>query len=91
MQRKREKLDGLDAEEIAQTLGSHGFRLIHARLWRTLDVLLADLERHHSEVETATIRGTITGLRLALGIPDILMDEAKEGSKRDGQNKPHGD
>lgn len=85
MARKRHNhLDGIDAEQVQRTTQSRGWQLITERLNKTLAGMVTDLERPHSEVDTATIRGTIAGLRLALGVPKILMVEGN--TKREVDN-----
>lgn len=56
-----------------------GWQLIQQRIERTLGSKRGDLEQPHSEVETATLRGYIAGLKLAMEIPNILRREAGEG------------
>lgn len=80
--RRRDKLDGIDAEQIEQTLGSRGWQLIRQRIEKTLAVKLAELEQPADQVVTAQIRGYIAGLRLSLGVPAILIREGEENAKR---------
>lgn len=77
-QRRREKLDGIDAEQIQDTLESPGWQLIRQRIERTLVGKIGELEKPSDEVTTAQLRGQIAGLRTALNVPDILLNEAKE-------------
>lgn len=75
-------LDGRDTEALDLLLQSRGWQLVEQRLDHELAVQLADLERSHTEVETAHIRGQVKMLRLAKQLPAMLQTESKKG-KRD--------
>ena len=72
-------LDGRDAEAMEALQLGRGWQLVEQRLKHELGVQLADLERPHSEIETAAIRGSIKMLRLALAMPEGLRREAAKG------------
>lgn len=74
---KPRKLDSIDAEHIQEVLDSAGWQLIKQRLMKTLDGKMRDLVRPQLEIETATLRGAISSLELALKVPEILIQETK--------------
>lgn len=81
MTRKRDKLDSVDAELIRETLETSGWQLIKRGLENMRDVKMRDLVRQHTETETAQLRGAIDAIERALGIPETLIAEAKNGAK----------
>lgn len=80
-QRKRDKLDGIDIDDIEQTTSSRGWQLIRQRIERTLAGKRAELEHDADSVATAKLRGFIEGLGLAMKVPAILVKEAQEKPK----------
>lgn len=76
---RREKLDGIDAEQISQVVDSRGWQLIRQRIEKTRDEKMRELLQPLDPVQTANLRGSIAGLELALTVPKILMGEVKEG------------
>ena len=77
--RKRDKLDGIDAEHISQVIDSRGWQLIRQRIEKTRDMKMRELLNPLDAVQTADLRGMVRGLELALSMPQILMGEVKEG------------
>lgn len=75
---RRDKLDGMDAELIRETLRTPGWRKIEARIRKTIDLAVESLMKPQTEVGTANLRGQIGALRTALLIPTILISEAKD-------------
>lgn len=71
-------MDYVDVEALQGMLESRGWQLYMERVDKTLQLDLEELTAQRSETETATIRGKITGLRLARTIPAILLREAKQ-------------
>lgn len=86
--KKRDKLDGVDAEHIRQTAETFGWQLIRERLLRTVAGKVEELKRPLDAIQTATARGMIEGLELALNVPRILEAEGEKnaGDKRDEQS-----
>lgn len=78
-ERRNRSLDARDADSLDTLLDSRGWQLTKDRLEHELSVQVADLEREHTELETAAIRGMIKGLRLAIGLPPMLYKEATKG------------
>lgn len=76
-------LDGRDTEALDLLLQSRGWQLVEQRLDHELVVQLADLERPHSETDTAGIRGRVAMLRLAKQLPKMLQTESKKGKRDD--------
>lgn len=74
--KKPVKLDGVDAEHLREVLDSPGWQLIKQRLMKTLEGKMRDLVRPQNEVETATLRGAIQSLELAIKVPEILVQES---------------
>ena len=72
-------LDGRDTEALDVLLASRGWQLLEQRLKHELGIQLADLERPHTEVDTANIRGQVKMLRLGLQLPQQLRTESKKG------------
>ena len=72
-----QRLDGVDADHLTQTVASEGWQLIRQRIERTLELKQGELEQPLDPVRTATVRGEIAGLKLALTVPEILTAEAK--------------
>lgn len=77
--RGNKRLDGRDTESLEILLRSHGWQLVEQRINRELEKQQADLERPHSEGETAAIRGKIEMLRLTLRLPQQLRTESMKG------------
>lgn len=73
-----ESLDAIDAEHIEETLASPGWYWIKFALEEARDVKMRDLVRPHTEVETATLRGSIEALNRAIELPQALMAEARK-------------
>jgi len=61
--------------DVKAVLSEPGYRLIRARVEAAIETKRAELEQDLSEPETQRVRGEIRGLRLALSIPKILMEE----------------
>ena len=79
---RREKLDRVDVDHVDQTVRSRGWQLIRQRIERTLEQKRVELEHDAGEVATAKLRGFIEGMKLALEIPKMLMQDGKEGGKQ---------
>lgn len=77
----RERLDAVDVDNLNELLGSGPYRLIQARIEKVIAEAIEELVRPTNEVVTATVRGKIEGLRLALDIPAILKQEADKGGE----------
>lgn len=77
----RDQLDVVDAELIRETLETSGWQLIKRGLENMRDVKMRDLVRIHTETETASLRGAIEAIDRALGVPEALIQEAKNGAK----------
>ena len=82
--RRSDRLDGIDAEHVRQTCESPGWQLIRQRIERTTSLKVTELLQPLDPVKTAKVRGMIEALNLALDIPRILQQEAKE-NRKDGQ------
>lgn len=67
-----------DAEAIQETCATPGHHLIENRLRETIKREQSALEMPSDEMTTNIRRGKIAGLRIALDLPQILEDEAKE-------------
>jgi hypothetical protein len=80
--RRRDKLDGIDADEIRKTTASPGWQLIRQRVETALTGKLAELEQPSDAVATAQLRGFIAGLRLALKVPEILIREGEDRAEK---------
>ncbi len=74
--RPRRKLDRLDAESMHETVQTRGWKLYKARILGARDKRIRSLLNAQTEIETATTRGFIEALDIALKIPDILIHEA---------------
>lgn len=80
--RKRDRVDLVDAELIEETLRSRGWQLIEQRIAETVAAQMRALIQPQTEIETATLRGLISGLQLAVSVPKILKNEAKESARK---------
>lgn len=78
---RRDKLDGIDADHVRETIESPGWQLIRQRIERELSLKIAELVRPLDPVKTAQVRGMIEAFKTALDIPRILQAEAKENRK----------
>lgn len=76
-QPKRDRLDALDSELIKETEETRGWQLIRRRLLEVHAKKLGELVQPQTEIETATTRGFISGVALALKVPAILIAEGK--------------
>lgn len=76
--RKREALDMVDAEHVIELLGHPGWQLFSERIAKELVRQRAQLEEPRGEVETASLRGFIRGLKLLLEVPQNLIHEGKQ-------------
>lgn len=83
----KKRLDNLDLESIDTLRRSRGWKLVQDRLAHSLSIARERLEKNQSEVETAEVRGEIRALRVALGIPDILLREGKAHHELSGSPK----
>jgi hypothetical protein len=81
-QRKRDRVDLVDAELIDEMLHSPGWQLTAERIAETIGTQMKALVQPQTEIETATVRGFINGLQLALSVPKILKSEAKESARK---------
>lgn len=72
-------MDARDADSLETLLDGRGWQLTFGRLQHEIGVQVQDLERQHTELETAAIRGMLKGLRLAAGMPELLYKEATKG------------
>ncbi len=75
--RRPRNLDAVDGELLESLLHSRGWQLTRQRLEHELSMQQTDLEREHTETETAHIRGMIGGLRLAIALPERIEKEAR--------------
>lgn len=80
-------LEPADADDIAETLDSRGYRQIALRLHQTIEDHRIQLEAKMEERETNFQRGVIAGLRTALQIPEILQSEARRHEQQHPQPK----
>lgn len=85
--KRRDRLDGIDAQHVGETLDTRGWRLIDARIRKTVDGKMRDLVRPSDQVATAHLRGFIEGLELALKVPDILIREGRGDKANDATEK----
>lgn len=76
--KRKERLDGMDAELIRETLRTPGWRKIQARLLSERERRAMSLLKPQGEIETAISRGYCDALATALRIPEILIAEAKD-------------
>lgn len=77
----RDHLDAMDAEALQEMLDSPAWKLVARGITNMREFKLRDLARHHTEVETATLRGEIEAFARALAVPLVLIEEAKRGGK----------
>lgn len=80
MARNRAKgpMDSVDAEHVRDMIQTRGWQLYQQRMEETLRRKVADLAHDQTETATAKLRGEIAAFVLALGVPAILIKEAKE-------------
>ena len=92
MAKRKDKLDGVDADHLAHTIGSAGWQLIRQRIERAVALKVDELQQPLDPVKTVQVRGEIAGLKLALGVPAILQKEARvnKGSDGDGETERSG-
>ena len=76
---KRSRLDSVDAEAIRETLQTRGWKLILTRMQQVHVQKAHEIITQQSEIDTATLRGFITGIETAMRIPAILQSEVKGG------------
>ncbi len=79
------QLDPVDAEQIQEMLDSPGWALVKRGLEQFKEVMMRDLTRDHTEIETAKLRGAIESATQALGMPAAIQAEARKGGKKDAQ------
>lgn len=79
--KRSDRLDGIDAEHVRQTVESPGWQLIRQRIERTISLKVSELLQPLEPVKTTQVRGMIEALTLVLDIPRILQAEAKENRK----------
>ena len=77
---RKKRLYPSDAELVRETLASQGWQLIRERIERAAAIKASELLQPLDQVKTATLRGEVAGLKLALEIPAIVMQEAKGAS-----------
>lgn len=82
--RKRDRVDLVDAELVEEMLHSAGWQLTAQRIRKAVDDVVQRLIACDNEAESARLRGEIAGLRLALLVPTILKNEAKETVRKNG-------
>lgn len=70
-----EDFDSADLDALIELMRSRGYMLVEKRLMETLERKRLDLERDGKDVQL--LRGEISALRVAIGIPAILKDEIK--------------
>lgn len=68
----------IDLEHIEQTLQQRGFAFIVDRLQKALKAERERLETRQNERDTEFTRGQIAGLKTALDVPAILIEEWKQ-------------
>ncbi len=83
MRGRKTKLDRVDADQIQQTLASPGWQFIRQRIERAVLLKVSELRKPLDPVQTATVRGEIEGLELALAVPEILRAEAAKGDAKE--------
>lgn len=79
--KRSDRLDGIDAEHVRQTVESPGWQLIRQRIDRARDLAVSELLKPLDQVRTAEVRGMIQAFHVTLTIPGILQAEAKENRK----------
>jgi len=73
--------DASDLDAIQTLIHSAGYRILRQRELDTIERLRNDLERPVPVQATAELRGRISGLRLALDLPNILQAEIEADLK----------
>ncbi len=74
--------DDVDREHLQEVLDSNGYRILTAHITDTIEQQRTHLEQPADEARTAFTRGQIAGLRLALKIPDMLLQQYDETRKQ---------
>jgi hypothetical protein len=74
--------DDVDREHLREAVDTHGYVILAARTNATIDQLRNQLEQPADEAKTAFLRGQLAGLRLALKLPDMMLQEYEEARKQ---------
>jgi len=84
--RRGQRLHPSDAESIGLMLRSDAWQLFQQRIERAMFLKAEELLQPLDPVKTATVRGEVAGLKLALKVPEILMTEASANRAAGGDD-----
>lgn len=73
--------DSAEMDALREMLRSPAWGLMIGRIHAEIDRRHWELEKPLDIEKTSTLRGLIAGLRIALNVPIILIDEIKAGLK----------
>lgn len=74
--------DVLDAELIEQTVHTHGYQLIAARMREMLGQQIGYLRGDLNDAQTCKARGFLDAVERCLELPKILIAESRAAGKR---------